>query len=82
MSAVDGRVLVTYQERGAVIIDVSGVVADGGVPGDGDGRTGELEWDGPLDGAGGAVAGLPGAEDLLGCLRSLLRRTTWRRTVR
>ena len=65
MSAVDGRVLVTYQ-GGAVIIDVSGVVADGGVPGDGDGLTGELEWDGPLDGAGGAVAGLPGAEDLLG----------------
>ena len=40
-------------------------MAGGGVPGDGDGLAGELERDGPLDGAGGAVAGLAGAEDLL-----------------
>ena len=46
--------------------DVGGVVAGGGVPAGGDGLAGELERDGPLDGAGGAVAGLPGAEDLAG----------------
>jgi hypothetical protein len=40
-------------------------VAGGGVPGGSDGLAGELERDGALDGAGGAVAGLPGAEDLL-----------------
>ncbi len=44
------------------------VVAGGGVPAGGDGLAGELERDGPLDGAGGAVAGLPGAEDLPGVL--------------
>ena len=38
----------------------------GGVPGDGDSLAGDLEGDGALDGCGGAVAGLPGAEDLLG----------------
>ena len=32
------------------------------------GLAGELERDGALDGAGGAVAGLPGAEDLPGVL--------------
>ena len=48
-----------------MILSVGGVVACGGVPGDGDGLAGELERDGALDGAGGAVAGLPGAEDLL-----------------
>ena len=44
---------------------VGGVVAGGGVPADGDGLAGELERDGPLDRAGGAVARLPGPEDLL-----------------
>jgi hypothetical protein len=53
------------RERGTVILYVGGVVAGGGVPGDGDGLAGELERDGPLDGAGGAVAGLACAEDLL-----------------
>jgi len=48
-----------------VILYVGGVVAGGGVPGDGDGLAGKLERDGALDGAGGAVAGLPGGEDLL-----------------
>ena len=48
-----------------MILYVGGVVADGGVPGDGDGLAGELERDGPLDGAGGAVVGPAGAEDLL-----------------
>ena len=48
-----------------MILSVGGVVAGGGVPGDGDGLAGELERDGPLDGAGGAVAGLACAEDLL-----------------
>jgi len=43
-------------------------MADGGVPADGDGLAGELERDGPLDRAGGAVAGLLGAEDLPGVL--------------
>jgi hypothetical protein len=41
-------------------------VPGGGVPGDGDGLAGDLERDGALDGCGGAVAGLAGAEDLLG----------------
>ena len=44
--------------------DVGGVVAGGGIPAGGDGLAGELKRDGPLDRAGGAVAGLPGAEDL------------------
>ncbi len=48
-----------------MIVDVGGVVAGGGVPGDDDGLAGELERNGALDGAGGAVAGLPGGEDLL-----------------
>ena len=41
-------------------------MARGGVPAGGDGLAGELERDGPLNGTGGAVAGLPGAEDLAG----------------
>src|SRR5271155_3584822 len=53
---------------GPVIGDVGGVVAGGGVPAGGDGLAGELERDGALGGGGGAVAGLPGAEDLLGLL--------------
>ena len=44
--------------------DVGGIVAGGGVPEHGEGLAGELEGDGAADGAGGAVAGLPGAEDL------------------
>ena len=48
-----------------MLVDVGGVVAGGGVPAGGDGLAGELERDGALDGPGGAVAGLPGAEDLL-----------------
>ena len=41
-----------------------GVVPGGGVPAGGDGLAGELEWDGTLDGAGGAypVFAGPGAE--------------------
>jgi hypothetical protein len=35
------------------------VVADGGVPAGGDGLAGELERDGPLNGAGSAVAACP-----------------------
>lgn len=46
-------------------MQVGGVMAGGGVPGDCDGLAGDLERDGALDGAGGAVAGLAGAEDLL-----------------
>ena len=53
---------------GAVIFDVGGVMPGGGVPGGGDGLAGELERDGALDGAGGAVAGLACAEDLAGVL--------------
>src|SRR5690348_13461321 len=49
---------------GAVTGDVGGVVPGGGVPGDGDRLAGELERDGAFYGTGGAVAGLPGAEDL------------------
>jgi hypothetical protein len=45
---------------------VGGVMAGGGVLAGGDGLAGEGERDGPLDGAGGAVAGLPGTEDLPG----------------
>ena len=48
-----------------MIFGVGGVVPGGGVPAGGDGLAGELERDGALDGAGGAVAGLPGGEDLL-----------------
>jgi hypothetical protein len=51
-----------------VIFGVGGVVPGGGVPAGGDGLAGELERDGPLDGAGGAAGGLPGAEDLVGVL--------------
>jgi hypothetical protein len=51
-------------ERSA-FVQVGGVVACGGVPGDGGGLAGDLERHGALDGAGGAVAGLAGAEDLL-----------------
>src|SRR6266568_2875992 len=50
---------------GPVMCHVGGVVTSGGVPADGDGLAGDLEWDGPLDRAGGAVARLPGPEDLL-----------------
>ena len=49
----------------AAFVQVGGVVAGGGVPGDGDGLAGDLEREGPLDGSCGAVAGLAGAEDLL-----------------
>jgi hypothetical protein len=41
------------------------VVAGGGVPADRDCLAGEHERDGPLDRGRGAVAGLPGAEQLL-----------------
>ncbi len=47
-------------------VDVGGVMAGGGVPGDGDGLASELERDCAVNGAGGPVAGLPGAEDLPG----------------
>jgi hypothetical protein len=49
-----------------VIAGVGGAVAGGGVLADGDSLAGELERDGPLDGPGSAVAGLPGTQDLLG----------------
>lgn len=51
---------------GAVAGHVGGVVPVGGVPAGGEGLAGERERDGALDGAGGTVAGLPGAVDLLG----------------
>ena len=41
-------------------------MSGGGVPADRDCLAGELERDGALDGGRGAVAGLPGAEQLLG----------------
>ncbi len=44
---------------GAVIFGVGGVVPGGGVPAGGDGLAGELERDGPLDGAGGAAGACP-----------------------
>jgi len=40
------------------------MVAGSGVPADGKGLAGEHERDGPLDRAGGAVAGLAGPEEL------------------
>lgn len=49
-----------------VLGHVGGVVSCGGVPGDGEGLAGELEGDGAADRAGEPVAGLPGAEELLG----------------
>jgi len=48
-----------------VISCVRGAVAGGGVPEGGDGLAGELERDGALDGAAGAVAGLAASEDRL-----------------
>ena len=68
MSAVDGRALVVYHGAGAVAVDVGGVVPGDGVPGHGQGLAGELERDSAADRCGGAVAGLPCAEDLLGVL--------------
>ena len=66
MSAVDGSVFEVYQGGvQAAGLGVGGVVADGGVPADGDGLAGEHERDRALDLAGGAVAGLAGAERLL-----------------
>ena len=56
-----------------MILYVGGVAAGGGVPGDGDGLAGELERDGPLDGAGYAVAGLPCSEI---CLLSSIATST------
>ena len=50
---------------GPVLAGVGGVVAGGGVPGDREGLVGQGERDGGADSAGGAVAGLPGAEELL-----------------
>jgi hypothetical protein len=51
------------------------VVPGGGVSAGGDGLAGRLEQDGLLGRAGGAVAGLPGAEDLPGVFdRDLDRR--------
>src|SRR5262249_32944486 len=49
---------------GAVVFYVGGVVAGGGVPGDGDGLAGELERDGAADRVRGPGAGLAGAADL------------------
>src|SRR5689334_5083060 len=46
-------------------LGISGVMARGGVPADGDGLAGEHERDGALDGCRGAVAGLSAAEQLL-----------------
>jgi hypothetical protein len=69
MSAVDGSALVAYQgARARCSCTSAGVVAGGGVPEDGQGLAGQGEWDGGADRAGGAVAGLPGAEDLPGVL--------------
>src|ERR1019366_6024038 len=48
----------------AVMSDVGGVVAGGGVPAGGDGLACELERDGAPDRVPGAVAGLPGTEFL------------------
>lgn len=53
---------------GAAGVDGGGVVPGGGVSRGSDGLAGELKGDGVLDRAGGAVAGLPGAEDLPGVL--------------
>jgi len=51
-----------------VILGVGRVVPGGGVPAGSHGLAGKLERDGALDRAGGAVAGLSGAEDLAGVL--------------
>ncbi len=53
---------------GAVLIDVGGVVPGGGVPEHGQALAGRGELDGAVHGGGEAVAGLPGAEELLGVL--------------
>jgi hypothetical protein len=66
MSAVEGWSWRCTKGTGAVTGHVGGVVPVGGVPAVGEGLAGEHERDGALDGAGGAVAGLPGAVDLLG----------------
>jgi hypothetical protein len=59
MSAVEGWVLLAYQEAGAAACHVGGVVPRGGISGDGDGQAGELERDAPLDRPGFAVAACP-----------------------
>jgi hypothetical protein len=66
MSAVDRWVLVVYQGAGAVLVHVGGVVPGGGVPGGGQAPASQLEGDGAADRVSCPVAGLPGAEDLLG----------------
>jgi hypothetical protein len=67
MSAVDGLALLRYQGARARCSSTSpGSWPDGGVPGHGQGLAGELERDGAADRVRGAVAGLPGAEFLLG----------------
>jgi hypothetical protein len=69
MSAVDGWGLGGVPGGvGAVIVNVGGVVPGCGVPSGGDGLAGELDRDGALDRAGGAVAGLACAEGLPGVL--------------
>ena len=65
MSAVDGWPWRCTRGRGRGGLARRRGVAGGGVPGDGDRLAGELERDDAFDGAGGAVAGLPGTEDLL-----------------
>src|SRR5215475_2482324 len=50
----------------AVVGDVVGVVAGGGVPADGQGLAGQAERDGAFDGLGDAVVGLADAEQLFG----------------
>jgi len=66
MSAVEGSALVVYQGRGPGAGPRRRVVPGGGVPENRDALAGEGERDGAVHGGGQPVAGLPGAEDLLG----------------
>lgn len=53
---------------GAVLGDVGGLVAGGGVPADGQGQAGQAGRDGPFDRPGLAVVGRAEAEQLFGVL--------------
>jgi len=68
MSAVDGWALLAYQGARARCSATLAGRAPGGEPAGDDGLADEQERDGPLDHAGGAVAGLPGAEELPGVI--------------
>ncbi len=65
MSATEGSVLVRYHGHRRRRRDVGGVVAGAGVPADQQRLDEEPERDGPFNGGGDPVAGVPDPDDLL-----------------